>query len=100
MTGLASASASTRTPRAGRPGWINRLVSSRSFQRWAARFPLTRGIVRREGEAMFDLVAGFCHSQILQALVGLGIIDKLGTGRWRCGIWRGPATFRRSGWRS
>lgn len=75
-----SASASTRAPRAGRPGWINRLVSSRSFQRWAAQFPLTRGIVRREGEAMFDLVAGFCHSQILQALVGLGIIDKLGDG--------------------
>jgi demethylspheroidene O-methyltransferase len=54
-------------------GWINRLVSSRNFQRWAARFPLTRGIVRREGEAMFDLVAGFCHSQILQALVTLDI---------------------------
>lgn len=54
-------------------GWINRLVSSRNFQRWAARFPLTRGIVRREGEAMFDLVAGFCHSQILQALVALDI---------------------------
>jgi demethylspheroidene O-methyltransferase len=54
-------------------GWLNRLVSSRNFQRWAARFPLTRGIVRREGEAMFDLVAGFCHSQILQALVTLDI---------------------------
>lgn len=54
-------------------GWLNRVVSSRNFQRWAARFPLTRGIVRREGEAMFDLVAGFCHSQILQALVTLDI---------------------------
>lgn len=54
-------------------GWLNRLVSSRSFQRWAARFPLTRGIVRREGEAMFDLVAGFCHSQVLQALVAFDI---------------------------
>jgi demethylspheroidene O-methyltransferase len=54
-------------------GWLNRLVSSRDFQRWAARFPLTRRIVRREGEAMFDLVAGFCHSQILQALVAFDI---------------------------
>lgn len=60
-----------------RPGWINRLVGSRSFQRWAARFPLTRPIVRREGEAMFDLVAGFCHSQILQALVTLNIPAQL-----------------------
>jgi demethylspheroidene O-methyltransferase len=60
-----------------RPGWINRLVGSRSFQRWAARFPLTRPIVRSEGEAMFDLVAGFCHSQILQALVALNIPAQL-----------------------
>jgi demethylspheroidene O-methyltransferase len=58
----------------GRPGGLlNRLVASRGFQRWAARFPLTRGIVRREGEAIFDLVAGFCHSQILQALVAFDI---------------------------
>jgi demethylspheroidene O-methyltransferase len=55
------------------PGLINRLAASRPFQRWAARFPLTRRLVRREGEAMFDLVAGFCHSQILQALVAFGI---------------------------
>lgn len=62
------------------PGLINRLVASRSFQSWAARFPLTRRIVRREGEEMFDLVAGFCHSQILSALVGLGILDLLSDG--------------------
>ena len=62
------------------PGLINRLVGSRSFQSWAARFPLTRRIVRREGEEMFDLVAGFCHSQILSALVGLGILELLSEG--------------------
>ncbi|MCX7301641.1 MAG: methyltransferase [Rhodobacterales bacterium] len=60
-----------------RTGWINRLVASRSFQRWAARFPLTRPIVRHEGEVMFDLVAGFCHSQILQALVAFNIPNHL-----------------------
>ena len=60
-------------PDARPAGLLNRLVASRRFQRWAARFPLTRGIVRREGEAMFDLVAGFCHSQILQALVTFDI---------------------------
>jgi demethylspheroidene O-methyltransferase len=52
---------------------LTRLVASRRFQKWAARFPLTRRIVRTEGEAMFDLVAGFCHSQILQALVKFDI---------------------------
>lgn len=30
---------------------------------------MTRRLVRREGEALFDLLAGFCHSQILAALV-------------------------------
>jgi demethylspheroidene O-methyltransferase len=46
-------------------------MASRKFQRWATRFPFTRGTVVSEGEAMFDLVAGFCHSQILQAFVRL-----------------------------
>lgn len=57
--------------------WFNRLMSGRGFQKWAAKFPLTRGVVRREGEAMFDLLAGFCHSQVLSALVQLEIPHKL-----------------------
>ncbi len=60
-----------------RSGWATRLVASRSFQKWAAKFPLTRRIVRTEGEAMFDLVAGFCHSQILQAFVRLKLPEIL-----------------------
>ena len=56
---------------------FTRLVASRRFQKWAARFPLTRRIVRSEGEAMFDLVAGFCHSQILQALVEFKLPEML-----------------------
>ena len=63
------------TPPKGR--WFHRLVASHPFQTWAARFPLTRGIVRREGEAMFNLVAGFCHSQVLLALVELRIPEQL-----------------------
>lgn len=54
------------TPKTGR---FLRLMASPKFQQWAARFPLTRRLVRREGVAMFDLVAGFCHAQILQAVV-------------------------------
>ncbi len=58
-------------------GWQSRLIASRKFQTWAAGFPLTRGLVRREGEALFDLLAGFCHSQILMALVKFEIPEML-----------------------
>ena len=59
----------------GRPRWpsLTGLIARRGFQKWAARFPLTRRKVRREGEALFDLLAGFCHSQVLMALVQLDI---------------------------
>ena len=56
-----------------RAGWLTRLFASPSFQARAARNPLTRRFVRQEGEAMFDLVAGFCHSQILQAFIRLDL---------------------------
>ena len=71
-------------PQAERAGWrlprMRRLVASRGFQKWAARNPFTRRIVRAEGEAMFDLVAGFCHSQILQALVLFDVPGRLMAG--------------------
>lgn len=57
--------------------WRNRLARSRRFQAWAARFPLTRGIARKEGEALFDLVAGFCHSQMLRAVIELDVLNIL-----------------------
>lgn len=61
-----------------RPWWRlsglrNRLVAAPDFQRWAAAFPLTRRIALREGEALFNLVAGFVHSQVLLALVELDL---------------------------
>ncbi|WP_299031925.1 methyltransferase [uncultured Sulfitobacter sp.] len=68
---------STYTGIGSQPTWMNRLLSGRGFQKWAAQFPLTRRIVRREGEAMFDLLAGFCHSQVLSALVQLEIPQQL-----------------------
>ena len=58
-------------------GWPARLIASRKFQRWAAGFPLTRWMVRREGEALFNLLAGFCHSQVLMALVQFDIPNLL-----------------------
>ncbi|MCR8825224.1 methyltransferase [Pseudosulfitobacter koreensis] len=61
----------------GFAGWNARLIASRRFQKWAAGSFLTRRIVRREGEALFDLLAGFCHSQILSALVQFEMPGKL-----------------------
>lgn len=58
-------------------GWKNRLVASRRFQSWASKFPLTRRIARAEGEALFDLVAGFIHSQVLHALLDMKILEML-----------------------
>lgn len=63
-----------------RAGWATRLIASPRFQAWAARFPLTRRTVRREGEALFDLLAGFCHSQVLMALVRLDVPGRLMAG--------------------
>jgi demethylspheroidene O-methyltransferase len=56
---------------------LARTVASPGFQSWAARFPLTKGLVRREGDAMMDLVAGFVHSQVLAALVDFGTLDAI-----------------------
>lgn len=71
-------------PGAMRSGWIDRLrawpaerVASPGFQSWASGFPLTRIFARRDGAILFDLVAGFVYSQILQALVELEILEDL-----------------------
>lgn len=66
-----------RSPSGLRMPSFHRLVAARGFQKWAARFPLTRRLVRREGEALFDVLAGFCHAQTLMALVQLDIPQKL-----------------------
>lgn len=70
-----------------RPGWLERLrdwrhrtVARPGFQRWAAGFPLTRGIARREARDLFDLVAGFVYSQVLLACVRLDLFERLAPG--------------------
>lgn len=65
--------------------WRNRLVGSRRFQRWAADFPLTRGAARRDGERLFDLMAGFVYSQTLLACVEVGLLQRLRGGPRRPG---------------
>lgn len=58
----------------------DRLTASRAFQRWAAAFPLTRPIARRRARELFELVAGFVHSQVLAACVKLRLFDLLAAG--------------------
>ncbi|MGH1572197.1 methyltransferase [Methylobacterium sp. P31] len=60
--------------------WRNRLVASPRFQRWAAGFPLTRVIARRNTRALFDLCAGFVYAQILTACIRLDLFAVLAAG--------------------
>ena len=61
-------------------GALSRLIARPGFQAWAARFPLTRGLVRRDGVAIFRLVQGFVESQALAALIELDILGRLADG--------------------
>lgn len=58
-------------------GWREDLLASARFQHWAAAFPPTRPIARRNARAAFDLVAGFVYSQVLHACVQLELLPRL-----------------------
>lgn len=67
-------------PALARGGWRglrNRLAASPRIQSLAARLPLLARRARREGEALFDIVAGFVHAQVLVALVELDLLAAL-----------------------
>jgi len=64
-------------------GWRalrNRVIANPAFQRWAARFPLTRPVARRQARALFDLTAGFVYAQVLHACVRLRLLQHLAEG--------------------
>lgn len=63
-----------------RGGWMTRLIANPRFQAWASGFPLTRGLARRDGAAIFEIVQGFVQSQVLSALVELEILHHLAEG--------------------
>jgi demethylspheroidene O-methyltransferase len=88
-TGAANASGRSLTTQANvQPSsWYDRwlairdgLLASRRFQRWAARFPLTRPIARRRARDLFDVCAGFVYSQVLFACVQVRLFDVLRDG--------------------
>lgn len=64
-------------------GCVNRLIARPAFQEFANRVPGVRRLARRDGAEIFEIVQGFVRSQVLYALVSLGIPDRL---------MRGPAT--------
>ncbi|MCA3654859.1 MAG: methyltransferase, partial [Methylobacterium sp.] len=56
------------------------VAASPRFQRFAARFPLTRPVATRQAAAVFDLCAGFVYAQILRAAVDLRLLERLRDG--------------------
>jgi demethylspheroidene O-methyltransferase len=79
--------AATAGTRAGGRPWLerwrrfrDRTLADADFQRWAARFPLTRRIAARRASALFDLCAGFVYSQVLLACVRLDVFELLADG--------------------
>lgn len=53
---------------------------SQKFQKWAGNTPIIRIIARKEGEKIYDLMAGFVYSQTLLAMVELNIFYILNGG--------------------
>ncbi|MBU6373813.1 MAG: methyltransferase [Alphaproteobacteria bacterium] len=58
----------------------NRLLLNPRFHAWAARFPLTRGLVARRAHALFDVIVGFVYAKVAAACVELGLLDVLARG--------------------
>lgn len=73
----------TQRPPEWRRRWItlrNRILGNAGFQYWAARLPVFSGISRRHAGRAFDLVAGFCYSQVLLGAVQSGLLELLDQG--------------------
>jgi demethylspheroidene O-methyltransferase len=60
--------------------WRDGVLTHPDFQRRAARSWWMRPIARRRARALFDLVAGFVYTQVLQASVRLHLFDILAEG--------------------
>ncbi|MFM8865985.1 MAG: methyltransferase [Limnohabitans sp.] len=57
--------------------WLQRLYASETLYRWSLSNPFTRHITRQRTRQLFDLMAGFVHSQVLLACVRLGVFEAL-----------------------
>ncbi|HBH37541.1 MAG TPA: hypothetical protein DDX06_04065 [Curvibacter sp.] len=57
--------------------WLERMYASPTLYRWSLANPLTRWVTRRRTQQLFDLMAGFVHSQVLLACVRLDLFRLL-----------------------
>ncbi len=55
-------------------------MATDDFQRWSARFFLTKPITKRRSRAVFDIVSGFVYTQTLLACVELELFEFLASG--------------------
>ncbi|WP_339106665.1 methyltransferase family protein [Roseovarius rhodophyticola] len=58
-------------------GWFARLIARPGFQNVASALPFGRGMARRDGAEIFDILQGFVASQVLAALIELNILRTL-----------------------
>ena len=56
---------------------LERLYASPRLYRWSLSTPLTRWVTRRRTQRLFDLMAGFVHSQVLLGCVRLDLFHLL-----------------------
>ena len=57
--------------------WLQKLYASERLYRWSLGNPFTRRVTRRRTRQLFDVMAGFVHSQVLLACVRLQVFEHL-----------------------
>lgn len=69
-----------------RPAWrraldarIDRWMADPGLYRWAVSNPFTRWLTQRRADQLFELMAGFVHSQVLLACVRLRLLETVAT---------------------
>lgn len=60
--------------------WVDGWMTSPVFYRWAIGNPMTRWVTRRRAAQLFQLMAGFVHSQVLLSCVRLRLLETLREG--------------------
>ena len=60
--------------------WVDGWMTSPGFYRWAIGNPITRWVTRRRAAQLFQLMAGFVHSQVLLSCVRLRLLEILRDG--------------------
>ncbi len=54
---------------------LDRWLTDPALYRWALRNPVGRWVARRRADGLFQLMAGFVHSQVLLGCVRLGLLE-------------------------